>query len=509
MHRVILAGVIGLLALNAVSFLAGAWTLTRFPFELDYGEGIVLWQADRVLRPSEAYHPIDRYPYTVFHYPPVYHLLARLCRIVIDDPLVAGRVVAWVSALAVALFVGLIAKVGIEGRTKGGVAAAAMASLLVFHLPTIDWVPNMRVDVTALAFSLLGLFVFLRCPGGRGAAVAGAAFVAALFTKQSMIAAPGAALGVLLLTGRTREAATMATVLAAGGGGLAGLLTVITGGEFLRHTVAYNANPFDVAQLAGFMVTNVLGMNALVGLALALPLTLQATRRHRAAVGDHSAMGGQTARRTAVLYFLTAFSVSLTAGKLGAWKNYFLEWNVACCILIGLLLGRVLAGRRRWHRSATATAIVLIVGLVAFTHLGTTVRQWGIVAGRDALLNKMADDSSQALAVMRATPGRVFSDDMTLLMKAGREVPWEPAIATVLAAVGAWDERPALDMITTRQFEVMILRYLDNTLFFSPAIRAAIDHAYTDAGGGAGRYRILRPREVGAGRRDSGQDTRS
>jgi hypothetical protein len=498
-HRPIVAGVVGLLALNAVVFLAGAWALTQFPFELDYGEGIVLWQADRVLHLAEAYHPIHRYPHTVFHYPPLYHLLARLARTVIHDPLVAGRVVAWISALGVALCVGLIVKLGTAGGTRRSVLAALIASLLVFHVPNIGWVPYMRVDVTALWLSLLGLFVFLRWPGVRGCAMASVVFVAAVFTQQSMVAAPTAAIGALLLAGRTREATTIVVVMGALGGGLVTLLAGATDGEFLRHTLAYNLNPFDVAQLLTSMVTNLVGMNALVGLALALPLAMLATTARGGGV-TYGALGARPAvLLTAVFYFVAAFIISLSAGKRGAWKNYFLEWNVACCILSGLLAGRVLRQSRGWPRSPTATAIILIVGVVGFSRIGTTARQWNIATGRDVELHQIAADAGRALDIMRATRGRVFSDDMTLLMKAGREVPWEPAIATVLAAAGVWDERPALEMIKTAKFESIIVRYLNEPLFFSPAIRAAIHEAYAEAGIPAGPYRIFRPRDRAGG----------
>ena len=501
-HRALLVGVVCLLALNAAAFLAGAWVLTRFPFELDYGEGIVLWQVDRVLRLGEAYHPLQRYPYIVFHYPPLYHLLVRLSQTVFDDPLVAGRVVAWISALGVSACTGLIVGLGTVGGRRVRFLAALIASLLVFHIPNITWVPNMRVDMTALWLSLLGFFVCLRWPGARGCAVAAVVFVAALFTKQTMIAAPTATVGALLLAKRTREAATMVVVMAAIGGGLVSLLAAATGGEFLRHTLRYNANPFDLGQLSRFMFANLLGMNALTALALALPLTLIATRRGVVELGCVGSTRGRAVLLTATLYFVAAFGISFSAGKLGAWRYYFLEWNVSCCILTGLLIGRVLRHDRTWSRSPTATAIILIVGVVAFSRLGMTVRQSEIIAGRNVEINQIAADARRALDAMRATGGPVFSDDMTLLMKAGKEVPWEPNIATLLAAVGVWDERPALEMIRTGKFELIVVRLLDRPLFHSPAIRAAIEEAYADAGGPAGRYRILRPRQATGGSRD-------
>ena len=505
-HRPIVAGVVALLALNTFVFLAGAWVLTRFPFELDYGEGIVLWQADRVLHLAEAYHPIHVYPYTVFHYPPLYHLLTRLARTAVHDPLIAGRMVAWLSALGVALCVGLIVKLGTgDGLRRSGLAGL-IASLLVFHVPNIGWVPYMRVDVTALCLSLLGLFLFLRWPSALGAALAGVVFVAALFTKQSMIAGPTAAFAALLLAGRRRDATVMLVVIGALGGGLVSVLALATEGEFLRHTLAYNLNPFDAAQLVTSMIANLIGMNALAGLALALPIvTLAHLSRGRDVMYRRAWSTERGILLTAILYFAAAFVVSLSAGKLGAWKNYFLEWNVACCILTGLLAGRVLKQSRRLPRSPTALAIILILGIIAFSRIGATARQWNIVAGRDPEFHQLAADAGRALDFIQATRGSVFSDDMTLLHKAGQDVPWEPAIATVLASAGVWDERLAIELINATKFEAIVVRYLNEPLFFSPAIRAAVHDAYADAGAPAGPYRILRPRATEGRWRDSAQ----
>ena len=286
-HRAVLIGVVALLALNALLFLVASWTLIRFPFELEYGEGIIMWQTDRVLHPSVAYHSIHQYPYIVFHYTPLYHVLVRLTSPFVHDSLVAGRTVVWLSALGVAFLVGLIVKNGTQPRPGHAMTAAMIASVLVFNVPNIDWVPMMRTDMSALFFAMAGLFLFLRyqTPGGRAAAAI--TFVAAIFTKQSMIAAPAAALGALLLARRYREAMWMAGGMAALGGAVAGLLAVATNGEFLRHTVSYNANPFEKRQLVRFVFQNLVGMNVLVGLALALPVTMLATKDLRdAAVND-------------------------------------------------------------------------------------------------------------------------------------------------------------------------------------------------------------------------------
>ena len=66
--------------------------------ELDYGEGILLWQESQVFDLKNAFHPLERYPHLVFHYTPLYHVVVRLLTGVLRDPLLSGRVVSMTAA---------------------------------------------------------------------------------------------------------------------------------------------------------------------------------------------------------------------------------------------------------------------------------------------------------------------------------------------------------------------------------------------------------------------------
>jgi hypothetical protein len=63
MLNVIRALVVLVLLFDAGAYMCRTWWLTRYPHELDYGEGIVLWQAAHVFTLREAYHPIQNFPY--------------------------------------------------------------------------------------------------------------------------------------------------------------------------------------------------------------------------------------------------------------------------------------------------------------------------------------------------------------------------------------------------------------------------------------------------------------
>ena len=220
--RLLLVGVLGIAALNAAGFLAGSWTLIRYPFELDYGEGIVLWQAAHVFDLRDAYHPVERYPHVVFNYPPVYHVLSRMATIVTGDLLVGGRALSWLSGVGIAVVAGLLASTAVRTRGWSRTVAAVAAPLLALQLATFEWIPYMRVDAAAVFCSMLGMLVFVRARSRSVRRAAGVLFVLALFCKQTMVAAPVAAVSTLLLTGLVGEALALGSVMAALGLGVLG-----------------------------------------------------------------------------------------------------------------------------------------------------------------------------------------------------------------------------------------------------------------------------------------------
>src|SRR5688572_13618665 len=65
--------------------------------EIDYGEGIVMWQAANVTDWTKAFHPIEIYPHNVFHYTPLFHLVSRAVNHLTGNLLVAGRLTSILS----------------------------------------------------------------------------------------------------------------------------------------------------------------------------------------------------------------------------------------------------------------------------------------------------------------------------------------------------------------------------------------------------------------------------
>ena len=86
----------------------------------------------------------------------------------------------------------------------------------------------------------------------------------------------------------------------------------------------------------------------------------------------------------------------------------------------------------------------------------------------------------------------VFSEDMVVLMQAGKEVPWEPAIITELSGKHLFKQRKIIDRIHAHQFAYMILKQNYYAGRYSPAVEDAIEKDYPDEQLLAG-MRVLSP----------------
>jgi hypothetical protein len=191
--------VVLLLAARAVMYLQNAFDAVRYPFGLDYGEGIV-WQQALLIPGPRMYGAITDAPFIVFHYPPIYHLAVRLVMLLGIDPLMAGRGLSVACTLAAAGLCGWLVGRGISENVKGlaRVVGCTIGALLPLSLGPVEfWSVLMRVDMLAICLSFLGVAIVvesIRRPAWL--AIAMPIFVLAVYTKQTALTAPAAALAV-------------------------------------------------------------------------------------------------------------------------------------------------------------------------------------------------------------------------------------------------------------------------------------------------------------------------
>lgn len=466
------------------------WVAIRviYPYQLDYGEGILLWQAQHASHLSTAYASIHHYPYIVFHYPPLYQIISLATSILTGDLLIAGRLVSAISCFGISVTLAWVVyctapKSASRSTAVGGAALAASSP---FGLITMMfWTPLMRVDMLGLFFTFTGLSVFILARTAAQRYCAFALFVAAMYTRQSLIAG---AVACLLVAGimNLRETIKMFAFTALLGGTVMGVLSFATHGEIIKHLFLYNVNRFSIGSCISMFSFNLLlvaPIAPLAAVAAASPVRDAARLLSRRNAGRLRARLSSNPYRIALFtftaYFILSGVVSLAAGKSGASLNYFLELDLAACALASLLTAR----RVWWHRpkrakSKAGFSNALPMLFIGFQALTVSALVYFNYVTRDMRVQG-ARNSAALVRRLSSSPDPVMSEDMTLLYKAGKQLPFEPAIVTELAAVHIWDETPLVDMIRSQRFSVMILGSDPDWLHrYSPAVMHSILENY-------------------------------
>jgi hypothetical protein len=471
---------LGLAALTAIlfwrvtQFAAYVHTVFAYPYQIDYGEGIV-WQQMRNMLAGVGYAPLQTFPAIVYHYPPVYHMTtAALAGATGMDQLVAGRLVSLLATLVTALCAGLIVRRILPPRDGAFVRAggAILAGLLFLTCyPVMDWAPLMRVDMLTGAFGIAGMIVALRAIE-RPALIHVAAlfFTLSIYTKQISFAAPLATFIVLLLVARPVALRGIASGLAMAVAALIPLVW-LTHGQFLTHILSYNVN-----RLAPEILVHVL-----------LPQL-----RHHAALILVAALGAATCWRwikrdglgahpaAAMLLAFAALKTVLLLGMLksGSSFNYMVEWFSAMAALAAIGLRPVL------QRAAGVAVRPTVMASAAVTLLALMFQLWMMAVDLPNIDQARRAAASHVALVQRIAAARrpVISDDMTFIIRAGKAVEYEPAITAELGAAGIWDQQGFARMVRARCFAFFVTYGDVGSIMFekryNPPIARAIAEAY-------------------------------
>jgi hypothetical protein len=506
--RAYCAVLLALIAVTAGGVFSNGLFFIAQPYQLNYGEGLAAWQAAHVTDLAHAYSSLDHYPFVVFQYPPLFHLATRAVGKLTGDLVMAGRSVSLLSAAILCALIGWITFQVLPRRTSRSMRllAAALAATLPTTLYNFNWTWLARVDTLAVLLSFSGVVVFAARPFSAPLQIlTSVLMVAGLFTRQTALAAPLACMLVAYLIDR-RIALRMLLVMGILGGSILGWLAWQTHGQVLLHLFRYNQTAFSIKRAAFGLLMNVRHAAGLLALAGGASLSVLKgvgilTRRRRWDL-LRANLGANSYRRRVFLlavYSMLAALSALTFGKEGSDINYFLEWNVSLAPLAGILLFRAThpAGHGLHLRSAWLAVLALPV-LLLDSGFDQARNGWlRLLEGPLPADRQQIEIYRRALETIQETPGPVFSEDMNLLYKAGKDIPAEPAMIQYLAQAGLWDERPFVRMIQERQFALVTTVSGEIALSrerYSPLVAAAIEKAYEPVSR-IGDYTIFRPRQ--------------
>jgi hypothetical protein len=478
-----------LLSVHFIAFLSYAIAAVQYPFELDYGEGIV-WQQAMLIPGKHMYGDIRQYPFIVFHYPPVYHLTVRALATLGLDVLVAGRGLSLLSSFTIGAFAAALAFEAVRysaGRLASWMSALIAGLSIFCFWPVVVWSPMMRVDMMAIAFSFAGIWLAVRSTSRpRLLYFAAALFVLAVFTKQTCVAAPLATMPVLLINGRLPVVRACCLGLLFGGAALL-YLSWLTDGGFLRHVLLYNLNRYSVHTAALALWYE---RGHLFFLVLAIAAAFVGWKRVAVGQGgsgltsllEHIAAGRDSrVMAILILYFAISTGMLATLGKSGGSLNYLIEWMCVASVLIGTLAATIVERELSRIRLGPSGSKPLLTVLIpaALLLVQVLVAPAGYDFGGSDLRTMQA--RAQLVERISAADKPVLSDDMVLLMKAGKQVPWEPAIFAELTSMGLWDERLIVDMISSHRFAFIVTRGHRGAPLYDSRYTPSVDQAIQDA----------------------------
>ncbi len=454
-----------------------------YPYQLDYGEGIVLWFARELAR-GQSIYLLPGFPYASSNYPPIAMLLSAALMPLLGDGYAAGRLLNFASALIVAALVYRLVMTETKDRRAGALAALFfIGSPYIYH-----WVPLFRADLIGLAFAFGGVYCVwkwqAKVKGGRTVvpftfhpslrllSLAVLLFLLALYTKQTLFAAPLAAF--LAIFARNRRAAIIfALALGAVGGGAYLALDAATGGGFTFGLITSNATVFLPEQLAALLWNFVTTFPIL--LLLAAWAWIARVR----------------ARQVGVLewYALISIAALVLAGRVGAWENYFFEAIAAACVFMGFQIPKfAIYNPKRTFGLQSALPLLLFAQLALMWH---DPRVAADLVAQDLPANQ------QLAALLARTPGVVISEDMGALVTSGKAVAYYTFQYSSLARSGKWDQSWELNGLRGGAFPLVILERgtredVDHYRRFTREFVSALDEFYAQTQT-IGKYEIYTP----------------
>lgn len=492
---------LSLAALGAAAAAYLGWTRLSLRYELDYGEGTIMWQVLNVFDRHRAYAGLDSGHLVIWNYPPLYLLTVRLFHRFTPGLLWTGRFVSYASALGVAAILCAILYKTLPARWGRAPRLTAAATGLLFLCTEVvlHWMPFMRVDFLGLLATYLGLFFFLTSSARpRKQYLAFFFFFLAIWTKQTFLAAPFVCLTLLFFLAPRRA---LRICFAFGSAGL--LLFWLgmhwTAGCFALHLFRYNVHPFLLSRALSGIGENFYSLRLLLAFSAALLLVILMRPRQPRKPWNSAQWKARLLHNpffltllVETLHFLCALLISFTYGKIGSNVNYFLEWTASAVVLCGCVVGLFFRQAQRLPRLNLQTFSALLFSMLLTVQIARETLH--TVSPRVQHRLDSASDPiaySQILPLLQQARGPVISEDMVLLSLAGKDLVFEPATMKFLEDAGTWDSSAFRRRIASQEFALIVTTYLE---YWRPEVLAAVHQSY-QLQLVSGRYQVYRPRD--------------
>ncbi len=352
---------LALALLYPVLYVAIAVMRMSFPFELEWIEGMVLVEVQRLLAGQPLY-VAPSLDYVPLNYAPLYFWVSAAAAQLFGADFFALRLVSFLSSLGCFRLVFVLVR-----RETGDRVAALLAVCLFAACYRIGgaWYDVARADSLYLMLLLAAVEALRRFAGGRAAFAAGVLLGLAFLAKQSALAVAAPLLLYMGFRERTRLLPFAGGFLVTGGGGWAWLHAASQGWfTYYAFQVAASHRP-RLDLLVSFLTQDLVGKLSIAMLIAAIPFVLPAPGPERAKGRGllAAAMGGMVASAWAV------------RGFPGGYDNVLVPAHAAIGVRFGIGFGELSPRAARAQAGAAIARFATLAVMIQFLALAYDPRR--------------------------------------------------------------------------------------------------------------------------------------
>ncbi len=391
-------------------------------YQVEYTEGNVLDAAVRIIHGGTPYPPYGHLPYVANPYGPVpYYAVAGLLKhfgVSFTEP----RLLVLFAGILVSVLVALL----LRHWTRSWSTSLSFG-FLYLTLPLVrGWLFILRVDLIGIALALAGLCVFVYNPKRWFLSVP--FFLAAVFCKFTLVAAPGACFLDLLFRKEWKRAAHFAESNLLVGTLIFAWMQHVTQSWFAFH-MFWTHPRYSILHIIP-LVRPALQIHSLLVVMAVVFVVREFSRREFS---------------LPAAYFVLASLAALSAGEAGAVENQLLEWMAALSLCAG--------ASYNWIRTEANSTVLtgLVMATLAFSVLVSSPK-----------LEKVPADLSgcqDAYTYVKNYPSkRILSGNVGALILAGKPVfVANPVEYGWLTGLSGWPDDDLIRLIRSRYFDLILL----------------------------------------------------
>lgn len=394
---------IGIVKISIIIFLL--WVTTLFikwcstaiynDIQLDYSEGVVLNSAYILNKGETLYRQVNDYPFFVCLYSPNFIWLNSLF---INDSfsLASGRLISILSLMIILIIIFKLVYI----ESKNAYLSFTASLLCIYFYPIFFWTPLYRNDLFGIAFSLLGLWFIIRYKGNVQF-LSILFFLIALYTKQTLIAAPIAGYFYLFLRNRKNAILSISST-AILGCIIFLIINFLTENGFYYNILIHNKRDL---QWERFFIS--WKQYVIYFYPVFISLSMLYIIKNITNVG----------KSPFTLYLITSFTITILTGGLGADLNFFIEAFIAISITSTLIIAKQ---EKELSEKKEKILILFFYILILFQCLSTTDRLYPSLPTPE----QIAQDK-KIVEIFRSNNGEILAENMTNMLRAGKKISVE------------------------------------------------------------------------------------